>query len=119
MRIQSGILLFFSMILFAFPANAEKKPKPVSGEIEITGAWARASVSKNGAAYLTIQNHGDRAHLLIGAETPLARKVEIHTHTGTVKSCHLCVVKKFTDSHRRAVTTHPLCGSRWRGQWTT
>ena len=81
MRIQSGILLFFSMILFAFPAKAEKKPKPVSGEIEITGAWARASVSKNGAAYLTIQNHGDRAHLLIGAETPLARKVEIHTHT--------------------------------------
>ena len=32
-------------------------------------------------SYLTIQNHGDRAHLLIGAETPLARKVEIHTHT--------------------------------------
>ena len=81
MRIQSGILLFFSMILFALPAKAEKKPKPMSGEIEITGAWARASVSKNGAAYLTIQNHGDRAHLLIGAETPLARKVEIHTHT--------------------------------------
>ena len=81
MEIQSGILLFFSMILFAFPAKAEEKPKPVSGEIEITGAWARASVSKNGAAYLTIQNHGDRAHLLIGAETPLARKVEIHTHT--------------------------------------
>ena len=81
MRIQSGILLFFSMILFAFPAAAEKKPKPVSDEIEIKGAWARASVSKNGAAYLTIQNHGDRAHLLIGAETPLAKKVEIHTHT--------------------------------------
>ena len=81
MKIQSGILLFFSLILCAFPATAEKKPIPVSGEIEITGAWARASVSKNGAAYLTIQNHGDRAHLLIGAETPLARKVEIHTHT--------------------------------------
>ena len=81
MRIQSGILLFFLMIFFAFPATAEKQPKPVSGEIEIKGAWARASVSKNGAAYLTIQNHGDRAHLLIGAETPLAKKVEIHTHT--------------------------------------
>ena len=81
MRIQSGILLFLSMILFAFPAASEKQPKPVSGEIEIKGAWARASVGKNGATYLTIQNHGDRAHLLIGAETPLAKKVEIHTHT--------------------------------------
>ena len=69
------------MIFFGFSAVAEKQPKPVSGEIEIKGAWARASVSKNGAAYLNIQNHGDRAHLLIGAETPLAKKVEIHIHT--------------------------------------
>ena len=81
MRVQSGILFLFLTILFAFPAAAEKQQKPVSGEIEIKGAWARASVSKNGAAYLTIQNHGDKTHLLIGAETPLAKKVEIHTHT--------------------------------------
>ena len=81
MRIQSGIYPLFLMVLFAFPAVAEKQPKLVTGKIEIKAAWARASVSKNGVAYLTIQNHGNRDHLLTGATTPVAQKVEIHTHT--------------------------------------
>lgn len=68
------------MILFAFPAAAETQSKLATGKIEIKAAWARASVSKNGAAYLTIHNHGNRGQLLTGAKTPVAQKVEIHTH---------------------------------------
>ena len=81
MRIKSVIFFFFFMIMFAFPATAETQPKLATGKIDIKAAWARASVSKNGAAYLTIYNHGNRAHLLTGAKTPVAQKVEIHTHT--------------------------------------
>ena len=81
MRIKS-VIFFFFMILFAFPAAAETQSKLATGKIEIKAAWARASVSKNGAAYLTIHNnHRNRAHLLTGAKTPVAQKVEIHTHT--------------------------------------
>ena len=80
MRIKSVIFFFFFMIMFAFPATAETQPKLATGKIEIKAAWARASVSKNGAAYLTIHNHGNRGQLLTGAKTPVAQKVEIHTH---------------------------------------
>ncbi|MDJ0949746.1 MAG: copper chaperone PCu(A)C [Alphaproteobacteria bacterium] len=50
------------------------------GELMISDAWARASVVKNGAAYVTIMNHGTKADRLIKAASPVAAKVELHTH---------------------------------------
>lgn len=45
--------------------------------------WARSTPpnAKTGAVYMTIVNEGETPDRLIGAETDVAEKVEIHTHT--------------------------------------
>jgi periplasmic copper chaperone A len=51
------------------------------GDITIDDARARATIgsSTQGVIYLTITNAGKTADALIGASTPAAAKVEIHT----------------------------------------
>jgi copper(I)-binding protein len=46
--------------------------------IQIEHAWARASAGKTGGAFLTIVNSGGSDDRLIGAETPVAAKAELH-----------------------------------------
>ena len=50
-------------------------------ELRIERPYARATVANQpaGGAYLTIENKGKAADRLIGASSPVARKVEIHT----------------------------------------
>ena len=52
-----------------------------AGDIEIGAAWARAMLAgqKAAGAYLTIANKGGAADRLVGAASPLAGKVEVHT----------------------------------------
>ncbi len=52
-----------------------------AGPLTITDAWIRATPpgARTAAAYLTIAN-GATADALLGAATPSARAVEIHTH---------------------------------------
>ena len=53
-----------------------------AGQLTITAAWARATPpgARTAAAYLTIANGSGAADTLLGASTPSARSVEIHTH---------------------------------------
>jgi copper(I)-binding protein len=53
----------------------------VAGQLTITDAWARATPpgARTAAAYLRIANAG-AADTLLGASTPSAGMVEIHTH---------------------------------------
>lgn len=53
-----------------------------AGALTIKNAWARPSIGAHGnsAAYLTIHNSGDTADRLIGAATPQAGKVELHSN---------------------------------------
>jgi len=53
-----------------------------AGELVVEQAWARATPGKaaNGAAYVTLVNHGAN-DILIGVESAVAKKTEIHTHT--------------------------------------
>ncbi|MGI9318505.1 MAG: copper chaperone PCu(A)C [bacterium] len=56
--------------------------------------WSRPlpEVSINGAAYLSVHNQGAMDDQLIGAETEIAGRVEIHTHVnedGLMKMIHL------------------------------
>jgi len=54
--------------------------------IQVTDAWARPSPagdmaamgSVNGGAFMTIRNGSNEADILLGAESPAARVVEIH-----------------------------------------
>jgi len=52
------------------------------GGITVAGAWARASAgrARNGAAYFTIFNKGAKVDRLIGVETPMAKKAQLHEH---------------------------------------
>ena len=51
------------------------------GDLAITSGWARATLpgQKTAGAYLTITNNGKGADRLIGAASPAADKVEVHT----------------------------------------
>ena len=52
-----------------------------AGDLAISAAWARAMLPGQpaGGGYLTITNGGAAADKLVGAESPAAGKVEIHT----------------------------------------
>ena len=52
------------------------------GPLTIEAPWARASAgaARTGAAYLRIVNAGAEADRLLGASSPVAERVELHTH---------------------------------------
>jgi copper(I)-binding protein len=50
--------------------------------VEIVAPWARASAgaTRTGAVYMTIRNTAANVDRLIGVSTPVADRVELHTH---------------------------------------
>jgi hypothetical protein len=52
------------------------------GELKIERPWARpsAGAAANGAAYMTIATSGTAPDQLVNAASPVAGKVELHTH---------------------------------------
>lgn len=66
--------------LLALPAAAHEYKL---GELTIEHPWARATIgqTKNGAAYVTLDNAGEAADHLIAVETEAAARAELHTHT--------------------------------------
>lgn len=50
------------------------------GSLSIDHPWARASVAANGAAFMTISTSGSTPDQLVAAASPVAEKVELHTH---------------------------------------
>ncbi|MCC4265243.1 copper chaperone PCu(A)C [Oceanimonas baumannii] len=52
------------------------------GGLHIDHPWSRPAppMAANGSAYLVINNHGKGGDVLLGAESPVAERVEIHTH---------------------------------------
>lgn len=70
-----GLLSFLAMTAVAAPS--------ASNRLEFSAAYARASMpgQEVGAAYVTIQNQGTEDDFLVGAQSPLATEVDIHTST--------------------------------------
>lgn len=72
----------------AFAAKAPSRAEMAKDHAEKTGAvmvkdaWARATPGRaaNGAAYFTVMNSGGVSDRLIGADAPVAGRVEVHTH---------------------------------------
>lgn len=60
--------------LLAMPAMAD--------QITVIDPYARAStaMSQSGAAFMLIENHGDRDDRLVAARSDIAERVELHTH---------------------------------------
>lgn len=77
MRSLVRFACFMVVMALAGPALASDAAK---GDITVADAWARASMVKNGAAYITIMNRGAKADRLVAAATPVAGKAELHTH---------------------------------------
>ncbi|MDX1513533.1 MAG: copper chaperone PCu(A)C [Gammaproteobacteria bacterium] len=52
------------------------------GPVHVMSPWTRAlpPVSENGAVYLTLRSHGGVPDRLTGASSPMAKRVEIHSH---------------------------------------
>ena len=71
---RSAISIFIAALLF--PAVA------LAGEIEVTKAWARATIGAgdNGAVYVTVVNRGTAPDRLLASETPVSRKAALHGH---------------------------------------
>lgn len=76
MRRLTAIVLLFSTLVGGSAVAQNGKDR-----IVVLDAWARASVIRTGAAYLTIENHGDKADRLIAVASPMARKAELHGQT--------------------------------------
>ena len=53
-----------------------------SGAVHVMTAWSRAlpPVSRNGAVYLSLKNYAEVPDRLVGASSPIANQIEIHTH---------------------------------------
>lgn len=71
------LALLSSLVLACGPAASHDS---VLGDLMIHHPWARATVAsaKTGAVYLRIENLGEKADRLIGAQTEIAEKAEIH-----------------------------------------
>ena len=59
-----------------------KKMGPTMEGLTVKDGWARASTpgAKNGAAYVTIMNHGMKSDALISVVSDVSAKVELHSH---------------------------------------
>ena len=83
--------LFFLMAALSSPASARTY---TLGAISIERPWSRElpPVAPNGAAYLRVENGGERAVRVVSAHSPVAGRVEIHAHemdAGVMKMRHL------------------------------
>lgn len=67
-----------TVLLAAVPAAAHDIKV---GDLEITTPWTRATPpgAANGGGFVTITNTGTTADRLVGAASPIAKKVELHT----------------------------------------
>lgn len=76
-----SFLLLFT-ISYEGSAGAQPPPATTQGDLEISGAWARATPpgARTGAAYLSLVNRGSAPDRLVAANSPAAEKTELHAH---------------------------------------
>jgi periplasmic copper chaperone A len=76
-RIMAPVVAGLGLVVAASAAD-----KTRVGDITIQEPWARASLGNapNSAAYMILQTTGAAPDRLIGGSTPVATKVELHTH---------------------------------------
>ena len=82
-RLLASIALFSLVPALAsgLPSLASAENGP-AGQVRVTQPWARASVGKIAAAYVTIEVSGKEgaSDRLVAVSSPDAARVEIHTH---------------------------------------
>lgn len=87
MTYKTRLLAGVAALACATPALAQ--------DIEVQDAYARAAspAAKSGAAFMVIHNRGDADDHLIGVSSPVAQKVQLHTHqqsdAGVMRMIHV------------------------------
>jgi copper(I)-binding protein len=85
----------FKSLAFATLTTLVSALPVMAADIMVDDAYARASAmsSKTGAAFMMIHNHGTTDDRLIGAASPAAKMVQLHTHeedaNGVMKMMHV------------------------------
>lgn len=69
-----------SLLVVALLAAAPQPEAAEADGLSVRDAWARAPAvpGRNGAAFLTLVNDGERERRLVRAETPAAARIELH-----------------------------------------
>ena len=82
LRLVMKYMLRFIAALAIFSTTAVFAHDYTAGSIKIDHPWSRATVAgiPNGAAYFVLENKGDTDDRLLSAASPVADKVELHTH---------------------------------------
>ena len=70
------------LFITAFSSFLALSPILSAGQIVVSDAYARSAgpLAKAGAAYMKIMNHSDESDRLIGVQSDIAKKTELHTH---------------------------------------
>ena len=79
MRRFAALTCFVTLLAFPQISPAESFKQ---GHIAVDHPWARATpgTAPNGAAYMTLTASGQETDSLMAASSPVAQKVELHTH---------------------------------------
>ncbi len=76
--------LFLSVPAFAdgpnMPSSGHMNEHMQGSKVAIQSPWARASIGRNGAAFLTVVNMGKTDDKLVDVMSDVAKRVELHTH---------------------------------------
>ncbi len=75
------LLIVFLFSIFPMVVDATNESVGLDGLV-VSTSWSQAlpAVAKNGVAYLIIKNNSTRQDKLISASSPIAERVEIHSH---------------------------------------
>ena len=75
-------ILRFIAAVAVFSATSVFAHDYTVGDINIDHPWSRATVTgiPNGVAYFVLENKGDNDDRLLSASSPVADRVELHTH---------------------------------------
>jgi copper(I)-binding protein len=69
-------------LLSSLAAPSARAHSYILGSVEIGHPWARPTSAQLGAAYCVLAIKGDGSDRLLGAETPIAERVELRTAAG-------------------------------------
>lgn len=78
-----GAVLSIGLALAISGCGSTDEPQPSTGGIEISGAWVRATTTAQDStmtgAFLEVSNSTETPARLVGARSPVAKMVQIHT----------------------------------------
>lgn len=75
---MTRLMILTASVLFLIAASANAG-EVKHGTLTIRDAWSRATPARTGATYLTVFNDGSEVDRLVGVESPVADKAELHT----------------------------------------